>query len=146
MSKNQTLVVEFYRLVANSRLELSYAESYVTAGFPSPAENHLHRVLDLNELMIKHPSSTFLVRVIGESMINAHIMTHDILVVDRSLPLVDNKIAVMRVNDEFTVKRVRFDQGQMILVAENDAYPPIYVTPEMDVELFGVVTFVIHKT
>jgi len=146
MSKNHTDVIEWYRIEQPSRVELAYTESYVTAGFPSPAENHLHRVLDLNDLMIKHPSSTFLVRVIGESMINAHIMPHDILVVDRSLPLVDNKIAVMRVNDEFTVKRVRFEQEQMILVAENDAYPPMYVTPEMDVELFGVVTFVIHKT
>ena len=56
----------------------------IAAGFPSPADDHLDRDLDLHELLIQHPASTFYVRLAGDSMQGAGLYDGDILVVDRS--------------------------------------------------------------
>jgi DNA polymerase V len=124
---------------------IPFSESLISAGFPSSAENFIERTLDINDLLIKHPVSTFYIRVIGDSMINAGINSGDILVVDRALAFTNNKIAVVRINNEFTVKRICFTEDRMLLLAENDTYAPIEITPEMDFEVWGMVTFVIHK-
>jgi DNA polymerase V len=63
----------------------------VPAGFPSPADDYLHKSLDLNEYLIKHPASTSRVRVKDDSMINAGIFTGDLLIVDRSLKSTDRR-------------------------------------------------------
>ncbi len=80
---------------------------HVSAGFPSPAENHIERQLDLNSHLIKHPAATFFVRVSGDSMIGAGIFPGDILIVDRSLEPVDKKIVIVVIDSELTVKRLR---------------------------------------
>lgn len=118
--------------------------SYIAAGFPSPADDHLERSLDLNEYMIKHPTATFFVRVEGDSMINAGIRSGDILVVDRALSWKQNSIVVAFLQGEFTVKRIGKKGNMLYLYAENDAYAPIAITSDMDFEVWGVVTFAIH--
>ena len=66
-------------------LRLPLAGATVAAGFPSPADDYIEVGLDLNELLIRHPSSTFFLRVSGDSMVGAGIQHGDLLVVDRSL-------------------------------------------------------------
>jgi len=66
-------------------LRLPLAGESVAAGFPSPADDYIDRGIDLNEALIQHPSSTFFLRVSGDSMIGAGIHDGDLLVVDRSL-------------------------------------------------------------
>lgn len=121
------------------------AHDSVSAGFPSPAEGHMEGPLDLHELMIQHPAATFFVRVDGDSMIDAQIHTGDLLVVDRSLDPTDGRIVVAVVDGEFTVKRLVKEKGLVYLKAENRKYPPMKVTTEMDFQVWGVVTWVIHK-
>lgn len=120
--------------------------SSVQAGFPSPADDFIEKKLDLNELLIKRPAATFFIRVEGRSMEEAHIYPGDILVVDRSLQAQDGAIVVAILNGEFTVKRLVKKPGQCFLVAENRTFPPIEITQEMDFQVWGVVTYVIHKT
>jgi len=118
----------------------------VSAGFPSPAEDHLEGSLDLNALLIRHPAATFFVRVAGDSMTGAGIHSGDILVVDRSLEAVDGRIVVAALNGELTVKRLRLRHGgRLLLEAENPAYPPIPVAEENDFMVWGVVTSVVHQ-
>lgn len=124
---------------------IPFLESLIPAGFPSSAENYVEKSLDLNELMIKHPSSTFFIRVIGNSMINAGIHTNDILIVDRSLTVSNNKIVVARLNDEFTVKRILMQSNKTFLLADNGKYSPIEIKEDMDFEVWGVVTYIIHQ-
>lgn len=81
--------------------------SRAKAGFPSPADNMIERKLDLNELIVKHPASTFFVRVAGDSMIDAGIHEDDILVIDRSLNAKNGDIILAILNGEFTVKRLK---------------------------------------
>ncbi|MBP9855670.1 MAG: translesion error-prone DNA polymerase V autoproteolytic subunit [Candidatus Omnitrophica bacterium] len=119
--------------------------SHVPAGFPSPADDYIEKSLDLNEYLIDHPASTFFVRVKGDSMINAGIQNGSILIVDRSLEAINNKIVVAILNGEFTVKRMKKYNGNIFLVAENPNYAPIEVTSNMDFEVWGVVVHVIHS-
>ncbi len=114
------------------------------AGFPSPADDYVERGLDLNELLIAHPQAGFFARVRGHSMEGVGIHDGDTLVVDRALPARDDQIVIALVNNEFTVKRLKRTKRGLFLVAENPTYHAIEVTPEMNMEVWGVVTFVIH--
>lgn len=120
-------------------------EDKVAAGIPSPAENKIEKHLDLNEYLIKNPSTTFYVRVEGYSMIDAGIHPNDLLVVDLSLKAKNNQIIIAYINGEFTVKRLKIEKNkQMWLYPENKDYSPLQITEEMDFRIWGVVTNVIH--
>lgn len=114
------------------------------AGFPSPADDHLQGPLDLNELMVRNPPATFFVRAAGGSMVGAGISDGDLLVVDRSLCGRDGSIIVARVDDEFTVKRLRLHGGSAALEPAAEGFPTLRIDGERDFEVWGVVTHVIH--
>lgn len=117
----------------------------VIAGFPSPAEQYIDRPLDLNELLVKKPAATFFVRAAGDSMQGAGIREGDILVVDRSLEAADGSIVIASVNNEFTVKFLQKDTNGVSLVAANRRYKPITFADGDELQIFGVVTSVIHQ-
>ncbi|NBV54968.1 MAG: hypothetical protein EBR79_04555 [Proteobacteria bacterium] len=94
---------------------------------------------------VRHPGSTFFVRVQGDSMLNAGIHEGDILVVDRSLEAREGSIVIAVLDGELTVKRLRRKNGQVELVPENDRYPVIVVHPEQEFRIWGVVTTVVHS-
>jgi len=116
----------------------------VAAGFPSPADDYLEGQLDLNKYLIRHPAATFFVRVTGDSMIGAGIHSGDMLIVDRALEPGDKKVVIAVVNGELTVKRLCKQKDRLVLMPENDRYEPIFIENEMDLEIWGVVTSVIH--
>ena len=99
--------LEIHKTDFSSSLLLPYADEGIRAGFPSPAQDHLEQAIDLNKELIRHPTSTFYGRVVGDSMRDEGIEEGDILVIDKSLELLDNDLAVCFVDGEFTVKRVR---------------------------------------
>jgi DNA polymerase V len=117
----------------------------VAAGFPSPADDYIEKRLDLNELLINKPASTFFVRAQGESMLGAGIHPDDVLVVDRSVNPRVGKIVVCALDGELTVKRLRSKEGKLVLAAENPDYPDIPLKEEVDMVIWGVVTSVIHN-
>ena len=119
--------------------------SHISAGFPSPADGHIDKALDLNELLIEHPAATFFVRVQGDSMEQAGIQSGDILVVDRSLKPKEGDVIIAILYGEFTVKRWICSRGSWYLKAENDKYPAIAVNEESEFEIWGVVTHAIHS-
>ena len=116
----------------------------VAAGFPSPADDYLEGNLDLNKYLIQHPIATYFVRVTGDSMIGAGIHSGDILIVDRSLEPTNRRVVIAIVDGELTVKRLIRKNGTVMLMPENDAYKPIVIKDETDLEVWGVVTSVIH--
>lgn len=133
------------RSIQNNFYRLPLYQSTISAGFPSPADDDIEDKLDLNELLIKHPSATFFLRVSGSSMINAGIHHNDILIVDRSLEPSNGKVVIASVNGELTVKRLHCEGKKIQLVAENDAYPPINISGDADFRIWGVVTNVVHS-
>ena len=117
----------------------------VTAGFPSPADDYIELTLDLNEYLIDKPHSTFCVRVRGNSMEGANIRQNDILIVDRSKTATSGRIVVAVLNGEFTVKRLLINDKGTFLLPEHPAYDPIRIAPDADFQIWGVVTYTIHK-
>lgn len=115
----------------------------ISAGFPSPAEDWIEGRLDLNRHLIKHPAATFYMRVIGDSM-NDEIREGDILVVDRACEAEDGDTVVVRINNDFTVKRLDMKDGRIQLLAANESYHPIIITEEMDFEVWGKVLWSIR--
>lgn len=145
MTRSDRTVAAVHGYERQSGVVCPLFSSGVSAGFPSPAEDHIESRLDLNELLIDNPAATFFVRVAGDSMTGAGIGHGDILVVDRSLPAGHDKIVIAVIHGELTVKRlVRCDAGWQ-LVAANAAYPPVPITEENGCEVWGVVTSVIHR-
>ena len=116
----------------------------VSAGFPSPAEDYLDGCLDLNKHLISQPAATYFVRVAGESMIKAGIFPGDLLIVDRSAEPQDKNVVIASLNGELTVKRIRMQNGGVTLVPENEDYHPRRIDAEMEFEVWGVVTNVVH--
>ncbi len=118
----------------------------VPAGFPSPAEDYVEGRIDLNRDLIKHPLSTFYIRVSGDSMIGAGIMPGALLVVDRAVESNDGHIVVARINDELCVKRLSIcDDGKVWLLSENEQYRPIEIKEGMDFEVWGRVLYSISS-
>lgn len=142
---NNSWVSGAFRPDYTTRYEFPLYLERVSAGFPSPADDHLDRKLDLNELLIEHPSATFFVRVSGDSMLKACVHPNDVLVVDQSLEPRDGNVVIAVVNGELTVKRLCKQGKRLLLMAENDDYPAIEIHEEMDLLIWGVVTTVIHR-
>jgi DNA polymerase V len=125
-----------------STVALTAFASGVQAGFPSPADDYLQDVVDLNTHLIVrgHEPSTFIVRVKGWSMIGAGIHDGDEIVVDRALTARQGDIVVAIVNNDLTIKRLGWVDGDVALLPENAHFKPI-VFKEGDVlEIWGVVT------
>ncbi len=109
------------------------------AGFPSPGDDMVEKALDLNDLLIDNPNSTFFVRVEGDSMEGAGIFSGDILVVDRSVTARSGHIVVAAVYGEMVVKRLRQISDRVELISENNSYAPIPINEAEDCYLWGVV-------
>lgn len=109
------------------------------AGFPAPGDDLLEKPLDLNDLLIDNPTSTFFVKVEGDSMEGAKIFSGDILVVDRSVVPVSGKIVVAAVYGEMVVKSLQINKDATTLVSEQEGYEPIIVTDNDDCFIWGVV-------
>ncbi|MFB0510118.1 MAG: LexA family protein [bacterium] len=144
-SKKDLSIDKIYPFEKHSKQEFPLFIARISAGFPSPADDYLDKKLDLNEYLIKHPASTFFVRVQGDSMINAGIHSGDILIVDRALEPTDNKIVIAVLEGELTVKRIRKIKDKLYLASENPDFSPIEINQEMNFEVWGIVTYVIHK-
>ena len=86
--------------------------------------------------------SCFALRVRGDSMINAGILSGDMVVVRPQTTADDGQIVVARIEDEATVKRLQRRNGEIWLMPENDAYSPIDGT---QAEIIGLVKAVVRE-
>lgn len=137
--------LEIHSIDISTSLPLQYADEGIRAGFPSSAQDYMEQAIDLNKEIVKHPASTFYGRVVGDSMRDEGIEEGDILVIDKSLELMDNDLAVCAIDGEFTVKRVRLEKDAAWLVPANPDYPLIKVTEDNDFIVWGIVTYTIKK-
>lgn len=111
----------------------------IKAGFPSPASDFLDLSIDLNQELINNKTSTFYARVEGDSMDNVGISDGDLLIIDKSIKPQDGKIAVCKIDGEFTVKRIKIEKDCCYLIAENSKYKSIKVTSENEFMVWGIV-------
>ncbi|MBP6072699.1 MAG: translesion error-prone DNA polymerase V autoproteolytic subunit [Flavobacterium sp.] len=140
-----TPTLEFYTPDYSTSMELPYVDAGIRAGFPSPADDFIELSIDLNKHLIKHKDTTFFATVKGHSMKNAGIYDGDLLVIDKSLEPQNDKIAICQIDGSFTVKRIKIEQNVVWLIAENEDFKPIKVTPENELIIWGIVTASIKK-
>ena len=115
----------------------------IAAGFAAPVEEHAQEQISLDTYLIKDRASTFLLRVKGDSMIDAGIQEGDLVVVDRAKAPKIGDIVVGILDGEFTLKRLKKDKGKFYLQAENPEYPDLFALEELQVA--GVVMGVIRR-
>jgi DNA polymerase V len=144
-SLQRSATLEFYAPDYGSNLALPFFDVGISAGFPSPADDFIELSIDLNQYLVKHKDTTFFAKVKGHSMKNAGINDGDLLVIDRSLEPQNNKIAVCQIDGEFTVKRIKMEENIVWLIAENEDYQPIKVTPENELMIWGIVIHAIKS-
>ena len=114
-------------------------------GFPSPAADYIEDRINLNDLLIPHPLSTFFFKCEGDSMINAFIPPRALLVVDRSVTAQNGDIVVAVVNGEFTVRYLRKNERRCSLVPANKKFQETEIVEGMDFLVWGVVVSVISN-
>lgn len=128
-------------------LKLPYFNIGIIAGFPIPLDND-ERAKDIEflRMLCPNPESSYLIKVEGNSMIDAGIESGDIVIVDKSnrTPS-EREVAVCEFNGEYTLKRFVKRGGMGWLVPANPDYPEIPITPEDRFSIWGTVTFIIHK-
>lgn len=116
----------------------------IKAGFPILAEENKD-YLTLDDYLIEDPNSSFLLKVSGDSMVNAGIFEGDIVIIERKKEAVIGDIVLAQIDHEWTLKIFKKDRLRRIayLEAANPKYPIFY--PKEDLQIFGIVKAVIRK-
>ncbi|MHA6692521.1 LexA family protein [Devosia sp. A449] len=116
----------------------------VHAGFPSPADDFIEKMIDLNQVLVANPVATYMWRVVGDCMIDVKIFPGDVVLVDKSVTPKHRDIVLAIIDNEPTLKRLKRRGGVMILHNENASLPPYLITEGMEVSVWGVVTTTIR--
>lgn len=112
-------------------------------GFGAAADDYMERGIDLNEQLIRNKPATFFMRVTGNSMINASIHDGDIVIVDRSIKPQSGKIVIAVINGEMLIRRLEKTMNKIRLIPETPKLSPIEITEFCDLQIWGVVTYII---
>jgi repressor LexA len=124
--------------------ERRLADSTVQAGLPNPAISDGYDLITIDDYLVRLPSKTSLVRVKGDSMIDAGIHEGDLLVVEQQPNANVGDVVVAIVNNEFTVKFLEREKNDFVLKPANKAYPVI--RPRGGFEIFGVMAGLVRRT
>ena len=125
--------------------ELLSVDAKVIAGFPSPAQDHAQRRIDLNDVLVLNPLSTFLFSVEGDSMEGHHIFAGDRVIVDRSVEPLHGRVVLACVDGEFTVKQLYRRDDAVLLLAGNPKYQAIAFHEGQEMSIWGVVTWTLRS-
>lgn len=117
----------------------------IPCGFPSPATEYIENNLNLHDYIVKKPAATFFMRAGGDSMTGIGIYPDDILVIDRSIKPRSGHVVVAAIDGEYTLKILKIHEGKPYLVPANPKYQPISVDNMESLQIFGVLTYNIHK-
>ncbi|MDJ0321594.1 translesion error-prone DNA polymerase V autoproteolytic subunit [Pseudarthrobacter sp. PS3-L1] len=120
-------------------------ESFLPRGFASPAQDYFSGRIDLNKHLIKDITSTYIVRVQGDGMMNAGICDGDELIVDRSLEARSGSVVIAVLDGELMVRRIRRSGTETALVADHPDYADISISADVDMSVWGVVTRCLHR-
>lgn len=115
----------------------------VEAGFPSPAEEELLDVMDFDEYLTPNKESSYILKVKGDSMIDAGIREGDMVIVERRQTYKPGQIVIASVDGEYTMKYLRKERNLYYLEPANTRYKPIYPKDQLSIE--AVVTAVVRK-
>lgn len=136
---------EVYPVDKGEEIRLPLMLESVSAGVFNVTGDYVENEIDLNRYLVRNKIATVLLRVAGDSMINAGIHSGDILVVDRALAPQEGDVIIPVLNGMLSVRRYVKERGVIYLKPENPAYKAIKIAGFDDLRCFGVVTFAIHN-
>lgn len=142
------LKLDLYSSEVASDVDVSFVDTGIKAGFPSPAQDYLTGTIDLNKELIRHRETTFLARVSGTSLQEAGICDGDIVVIDKSLEARNGDFVVAFIDGEFTLKEFRYDEKghcAWLIPHNREEYKPIKVTDDNEFIVWGVLTYTIKQ-
>ena len=147
MEQNLKMPFEIHPVSVDGVVSVPFVEdALVHAGFPVPVDDaYQSQPINLNDVLIRNPSTMFIMRVVGDSMVEEGIDSGDLLVIDRSLFPTEKNIAVVALDGEFALKRIVHRGGRLLLLSGNSDYPPIEVHEGSELRTFGVVLWVLKK-
>ncbi len=114
-------------------------------GFGAAADDYMERGIDLNEQLIRNKPATYFMRVTGNSMINASIHDGDIVIVDRSIKAQSGRIVIAVIDGEMLIRRYEKTMNKLRLIPETPKLSPIDVSEFNELQIWGVVTYVIKN-
>jgi DNA polymerase V len=120
-------------------------KSMTSAGFGSPGEDVTVRRIDLNDALIRHPQSTFVMRAAGNAMVDAGISNGDVLLVDRALKPEHGNVVIAAVEGELACRRLYKQRGLVTLEAASAEHADVVPGEGVELEIWGVVTTVIKS-
>lgn len=115
----------------------------IAAGFAAPVEEQAEETVTIEDYLVRDKKSTFLLRVKGDSMIDAGIHEGDLVIAERGKEPRNGDIVVAILDDQFTLKRLIREKGTYYLKAENAKYPKMY--PKSELQIAGVVIGTIRR-
>ncbi|MEP7229495.1 MAG: translesion error-prone DNA polymerase V autoproteolytic subunit [Ginsengibacter sp.] len=116
-------------------------------GFGAAADDYMERGIDLNEELIRNKPATFFMRVSSDAMKEAGICKGDVAIVDRSLKAGNGKIVIAILNGDMLIRRFEKTNNNVRLLTDSSKLSPIHIDNTCeDFAVWGVVTYVIHKT
>jgi DNA polymerase V len=137
---------EFFGAAYKGSKQLKQQEAkHVKARAFGAVEDHMERDIDLNDQLINNKQATYFFKMKGDAMEQAGIFDEDLLIVDRSLKLVNGKVIVAILNGELLVRRYHKNFSSAFLIPDNDRYKPINLGEFTDFKMWGVVVYSIHS-
>lgn len=138
---------EVYPVAQVKDMCLPYFDVGIVAGFPIPLDNdERSQDIELLKMLCPNPEASYLIRVDGNSMIDAGIYSGDVIIVDKSNRNPSStEVAVCELNGDYTLKRFVKRGNEGWLVPANPNYPEIKVTEDDTFSIWGTVTYIIHK-
>ena len=115
----------------------------IRAGNPTSADEQILSSISFDDYLIARPEKSYLLRVSGDSMIEAGIHEGDMVIVEKDRQPKEGDIVVAAIDDEFTLKYFRKKDNLVFLSAGNSKYPPLF--PTENLSIFGIVISVIRK-
>ena len=131
------------RLIANASFDDIPLLGSVTAGFPVDVEEELKDTINLDDYLITKKENTFMLKVDGNSMIDAHIADGDMVLVEKADKAQDGQIVIADVDGQFTMKYFKKEGNRVWLEPANKDFKPIY--PEQYLRVNAIVKAVIRK-
>lgn len=141
----ESMIEDVLDMIGSKGYSVPLYASTVSAGQAFSADDSVEMSLNLNKYLVPNPDKSFLVKVTGDSMLNAGIHHDDILVVERSDTAKNGQVVIARINGEITVKRFEKTSTGVVLMPENDDFSPIPISENDDFSIYGVVTNALHS-
>lgn len=131
------------KLIPGRRFYATVLAGTVEAGWPSPAEEELSDTMSMDEYLIRNKEATYMLKVSGDSMVDAGIMPGDMALVERGVVAKDGQIVIAEIDGKWTMKYLRKKGNNIYLEAANKKYKPFY--PEQSLKIAAVVRAVIRR-